>query len=457
LLVELDSATMLVPGAARMKFGLAVSLVLFLPAVPLLSQTSPDPQILSEINQIKAIDNHTHIPKVVAAGEKDDDFDALPCDPLEPTDSPAMARPDNPRFLQAWRKLYGYKYNDRDPAHVRELLVTKQRIAQQQGDNYPTWVLDQLGIEYLFANRVAMGRGLTPPRFLWVPFDDALMTPLDNSSVADNPDRKFFYARETALAKRYMTDSGITSLPATLDKYVAQVIVPTLERQKKAGAVAIKFEAAYLRSLNFAEPQSDEAARIYTDYARGGAPTKSDYLKVQDALFRAIAQEAGKLGLAVHIHTGAGCGGYFDLPGSNPGLLDSILNDASLRKTNFVLVHGGAGPYTKVTAFLLGKPNVYADFSEQDALISARALSTVIRDWLEWYPEKVLFGTDLAPGTPEIGWEEIGFSNATTGREALALALTGMLNDGEITRERAFQLARMVLRENALKLYRISP
>lgn len=440
-----------------MKFGFVLCLVSFLCALPLLSQISPDPQIMSEVNKIKAIDNHTHIPKVVAIGEKDDDFDALPCDPLEPTDPPLMARPENPHFLEAWQKLYGYKYNDRDPAHVRELLETKRRIAKDQGDNYPTWVLDRLGIEYLFANRVAMGRGLTPPRFLWVPFDDALMTPLDNSSLADNPDRKFFYGRETALAKRYMSDSGVTSLPATLDEYITQIIVPTLKRQKKAGAVAIKFEAAYLRSLNFGEPQSEEAARIYTHYARGGVPPNSDYLKVQDVLFRAIARQAGQLGLAVHIHTGAGCGGYFDLPGSNPGLLDSILNDASLRKTNFVLVHGGAGPYTKVTSFLLGKPNVYADFSEQDALISTRALSIVLRDWLEWYPEKILFGTDLAPGTPEIGWEEIGFSNASTGREALALALTGMLNDGEITHEQALRLARMVLRENALKLYRIHP
>jgi uncharacterized protein len=40
-----------------------------------------------------------------------------------------------------------------------------------------------------------------------------------------------------------------------------------------------------------------------------------------------------------------------------------------------------------------------------------------------------------------------------TGREALGLALTGMLRDNEITRERAVDLARMVLRENARKLY----
>jgi hypothetical protein len=61
----------------------------------------------------------------------------------------------------------------------------------------------------------------------------------------------------------------------------------------------------------------------------------------------------------------------------------------------------------------------------------------------------------LAPGTAEIGWEESGYANAATGREALALALTGMMNDGEITRERALELARMVMRENAMKLYRL--
>src|SRR5689334_721636 len=436
-----------------MKFIFVVPLVLSLSAVHVMGQIAPDPQILAEINKARAVDNHTHVPKVVGPGEKDDDFDALPCDPLQPTDPPLMARPENPKFMDAWRKLYGYKYNDRDPAHVRELLATKQRIAQQQGDKYPAWVLDQLGIEYMLSNRVAMGRGLEPPRFLWVPFDDALMTPLDNSSVADNPDRKIFYQREAGLAQRYTKDSGLTSLPSTLDDYINKVLVPTLERQKKTGAVAIKFEAAYLRSLYFPESQPDEARQIYSRYFSGGSPSKSEYLKLQDLLFRTIALHAGQLGLVVHIHTGAGCGGYFDVAGSNPSLLDSILNDESLRKTNFVLIHGGAGPYTKVTSFLLGKPNVYTDFSEQDALVSTRALSVVIRDWLEWYPEKVLFGTDLAPGTTEIGWEEIGYSNATTGREALALALTGMMADGGITRNRALELARMVMRENALKLY----
>jgi hypothetical protein len=437
-----------------MRFRLSAAVLVAVVAIAATAQTSPDPYLLSEINKIQAVDNHTHVPKVLGPGEKDDEYDALPCGGyLEPSDDPAMARPENPRFLAAWQKLYGYKYDDRSEAHVRELLETKQRVAREQGDNFPTWVLDQLGIQYMMANRVAMGRGLDPARFLWVPFDDALMLPHDGAAMADTPDRRFFYQREALLLKRYLADAKVSALPATLDEYIAKVVTPTLEGQKKAGAVAVKFEAAYLRSLDFGPPQEGEARSIYARHAKGGTPSKPDYVKVQDVLFRSIAREAGRLGMAVHIHTGAGCGSYFDVAGSNPALLDSVLNDASLRKTNFVLVHGGSGPYTKITSFLFTKPNVYADFSEQDWMISTRALSGVLRDWMEWYPEKILFGTDLFPGTPEINWEEIGYMTSTTGREALAIALTGMMNDGEITRERALELAQMVLRGNAIKLY----
>jgi len=153
---------------------------------PLNAQTTPDPYLLAEINKIKAVDNHTHVPRLVNPSEKDEEYDALPCGGyVEPSDDPIMARADNPLFLEAWQKLYGYRYKDKTPEHVRELLVAKQAVKQKQGDNYPTWVLDQLGTEYMMANRIAMGRGLTASRFLWVPYDDALMYPLDTQNMAD--------------------------------------------------------------------------------------------------------------------------------------------------------------------------------------------------------------------------------------------------------------------------------
>jgi predicted TIM-barrel fold metal-dependent hydrolase len=415
---------------------------------------TPDPALAAEIQKILAIDNHSHPPRLVAPGERDDEFDALPCDPLEPTMLPTSAREDNPQILAAWKALWGYAYNDRSEAHVREMLQTKERIQREQGDNYSAWVLGKLGIESELANRIALGRGLVPPHFRWVPFDDPLLVPFPSDSLAnETPDRKFFYTREAMLQERYRKDLGVGALPATLGEYKSRVVTPELERQKQTGAVAIKFEAAYLRSLDF-EPESEQdAAAIYAKYAGGGAPSKAEYLHLQDYLFRYIAAEAGRLGLPVHIHTGAGCGGYFELHGANPILLESVLDDPNLRKTNFVLLHGGAGAFSDIVAVLLMKPNVYTDLSEQTWATSPRHLAGVLRYWLEWYPEKVLFGTDLYPGAKEFDWEEIGWQTSQTGREALAIALTGMMQDGEVSRPRALEIARMVLRGNALKLY----
>lgn len=435
-------------------FTTALMVISFLCSPQLLVAQNADPGLLAEINQIKAIDNHSHPPKLVASGEKDDDYDALPCDPLEPTAPNLMGRADNPRIVAAWKALYGYQYDDMTAPHVRELLEAKGRVKQREGESYPNWVLEHIGIESELANRVALGRGLEPPHFRWVPFDDALLVPLNNTLLAEEtPDRKFFYGREEMLLKRYRKDLNVVHAPGALEQYLSQVVTPTLERQKKEGAVAIKFEAAYLRSLDFEPAAKDDAARVYSKYIAGGVPPKADYLRLQDYIFRYIALEAGRLGLPVHIHTGVGCGGYFRMRDADPALLESVLDDVSLRKTNFVLLHGGAGPFTKEIAFLLMKPNVYTDYSEQTWLLSTRRLSDVVRDFLEWYPEKTLFGTDLFPGSAELDWEEVGWMTSQNAREALAIALTGMINDGEITRSRALELARMVLRENAQKLY----
>ena len=447
----LGSRSLRVAGA--MLFTLA-ALLLVAGTAPSAFAQRPDPELLAYIRSIRAIDNHAHPPALPANGQPDDEYDALPCAPLEPTDSPMTSRPENPQFLEAWKALWNYKYFDMTPAHVQEMLAAKARIKQQQGDNYPDWVLDRLGIETELANRETMGPGLKPPRFRWVPFDDALLFPLDNSALAsETPDRKFFFTREEQLLENYLASNGKSRLPATLDAYLSQVVTHTLENQKQGGAVAVKFEAAYLRSLDFTHADSAAAARTYEQFINGGVPAKPAYTNLQNYIFHHIATEAGRLQMPVHIHTGFGCGGYFNLSGANPLLLEDVLNDPSLRDTNFVLLHGGAGPFSKSVAALLEKPNVYTDFSEQTWLLPTRELARNIRYWLEWFPEKVLFGTDLSPGTPQIDWEEIGWQTTNSAREALAIALTGMVNDNEITRARAREIARMVLRGNALKLY----
>src|SRR5712691_5778784 len=418
------------------------------------AQTVADPSLLAEISKIKAIDNHAHPLKYVAQGEKpDDEYDALPLEAIEAFPLPVRLSPTNPEFIRAWHDLFGYAYNDMSETHVAELLKTKQRAMRGKGDGFPAWVLDQLNIETMFANRVSMGRGLTAPRFRWVAFDDALIFPLNNAAAMRfNQDYKGFFPGEEKLLKRYLSDLKLSALPPSLAAYLKTVVTPTLERQKRNGAVAIKFEAAYLRKLDFDNPDESTARAIYARFVRGGEPPASGYKALQDFLFYYIAREAGRLGLAIHIHCIEGAGGYYRQSGSNPLLLESAFNDLSLRKTNFVVVHGGY-PFTKEMGSLMSKPNIYADFSAQTFFTYPRELSEILRNWLEFYPDKILFGTDAFSFGPQVDWGEVAWLSNTTARQALALALTGMMNDGEITRERASELARMVLRENAKKLY----
>ena len=391
-----------------------------------------DPQLAREIAAIRAIDNHAHPVRPTAAGEAADiEYDALPVDNLEPQSDPIRQRDKAQIVTDAHAQLFGT--SDRATA------------MRAHGADYATWMLDKMGIETMISNRVAMGPGLPSPRFLWVPFADALMYPLDNTAMIETPDQKAFFPLEEKLLKRYYAESGVSVKPATLDEYLDKVVRATLERHKAAGALGEKFEMAYLRTLDVGNPSHDEAAKVY-------ATGKGDYKALQDYIFRFIALNCGRLGMAVHIHVAHGGGGYFHVAWANPLLLEPLLNDPTLRKTTFVMLHGG-WPFTRELTPLLTKPNAYADISEQTAFNTPHDVAEVLRGWLAYEPEKVLFATDAYAASPALGWEESGLIASNTGREALGRALTGMMHDGEISRERAVELARMVLRDNARKLY----
>ena len=415
-------------------------------------QTAADEELLAEINKIKVIDHHAHPKRVLDEVESDPETDFA--DPVEsPMDMPVRLRPDNPEHVAAQQDLYLAGESGDKKASPGDLATAKKRIRQEQGDAFPSWVLDRLNIDVMFANRVGMGRGLTAPRFRWVPYADGFLFPLDNTTAgAANPDYRGQIDGARRVLQRDQREARVEKLPDTLAGYLSKVVDATLARQKESGAVALKFATAYMRSLDFGNPSEADAARIYAKFVKGGQPPPADYKAVQDFVFRHVAAKAGELGLAIHVHTGAGGSGYFNQSGASPFLLEPVLNDPKLRQTKFVLVHGGS-PFAQQTRMLLYKPNVYADFSAQTFLLSTRELSGVLRSWLEFVPEKVLFGTDAFEITPEVGWPELAWLSNRSAREGLALALTGMMADGQITRARALELARMVLRDNARKLY----
>jgi predicted TIM-barrel fold metal-dependent hydrolase len=421
---------------------------------------SIDPTLAAQIATVPAIDNHAHPVLSPPAYATDRNFDALPVDTMDPYTDPAGMRPNLPALHDAWLALFHFHSDAQlplDASGLKHLEAAREATRQQQGEAYATYVLDRANIGTELANRVAMGTGVQPPRFRWVPYVDALLFPLDNSGLAAaTPDRKQFFPLEDKLRAKYLQQANLKTLPPTLDLYLSKLVTPILEQQKSQGAVAEKFEIAYLRSFGFDDVPRPEAAHIYATLLHTPRPNEAQYKHLQDFLFRYIAAECGRLNMPVHIHTTSGGGGYFSIAGDNPLLLEPLFNDPHLRKTNFVLLHGG-WPFVHEIGSLLQKPNVYLDLSQQSLMISPRTMSQWLREWLELYPEKVLYGTDAYPYSSSMGWEEAAFMANQNIRTSLGMALTGMMNDKQITEPQAEKLARQVLRENAESLYKFQP
>ena len=415
-------------------------------------QSATDAELDEFISKIKAVDNHAH-PNTINPDDKGSD--ALPLDGLGAIELPARVRPESQTWLDAANALYGFTGNELNEKAMKDLMDTEQNVMKNKGEKFPEWALDQAGIEVMFANRIFMGHGISSPRFRWVTYVDALLFPLSTKAeAAVTPDREKLFPLEDQLLKKYLSDLHISKLPATLDEYLKQVVTPTLEAQKKGGCVAVKFETAYLRSLDFEKVSIQSASDVYSQYVNGGEPSHEKYKLLQDFLFRYIAGEAGRLGMAVHIHSFPGAGNYFVAAGCDPLLLEPVFNDPELRHTKFVLIHGG-GTFSKHTSAMLWKPNVYADISLLTQLWTPDQLATVLRDWLSQFPEKILFGTDAVSFGPGLGWEMSAWIASTTGRQALAIALSGMIRDNEISRSRAKEIATMVMRTNAGNLYKL--
>src|SRR3954454_2835315 len=235
--------------------------------------------LLQEINGIKTVDNHTHLP----FGDDDTNYDALRCNTLTTVSKdPFPLRDEDGIFDKAARTLFGLKEAGGEALNKGE-AAAKNAKRQQLGDKYTEWALDQVGNEIVFANRTEMPpKNPNPERIKWVPYDDALLFPLNNEQGKKfSLDRQVLLTSEEQLLQKYLAAQNLKTLPATLDDYVNKVVARTIESQKRAGAVAIKFEMAYLRSLNVERVDSYDVAHLYTD-GRLGMTSAAGYKKLQD-------------------------------------------------------------------------------------------------------------------------------------------------------------------------------
>jgi uncharacterized protein len=410
------------------------------------AQDAIDAKLMDEIFQIRAIDNHTHIDAVDATRPSRWHAEN-PIGVSRYPDVVPLAR-NHADWRMAWHALYDYQHDDATVPHLQELLGKKKHALEYFGDTWPPSVLDRVRIDIALVNTAQLGPGLTGPKFRWVPYADPLLRPFagDKSWL--------LYAGGDVTIKGLLADAGLDGPPATLALYRDKVIEPTLTRWKANTGVAVKVLSAYARGLDF-DPVAETVADPLYLKGRGGATlTAAEQKTLEDYLFNEIAAAAGRAGLVVHVHTGNGDGPYFNNRRASPDQLENAINSKPLRNTKFVLLHGG-WPYHGVAQAMTDKPNTYVDFSAGTFYLDTHHLAGVLRGWLAWHPEKVLFGSDAYSDvdSPLVDWEEKQYVTTYRARWALGVALTAMMNNREISRPRALEIARMVLHDNAARLY----
>lgn len=402
-------------------------------------------RLLKKIDQIPIYDDHSH-----ATFPDDMDMDAMASPPEEST--ALRLRDTNPEFVAAAKALFGYPYDDFKPAHAQWLIDKKKAWEKEGGTAYFDGILDKVGVQICLANRVALAPYLDPKRFHWVFFVDSFLYPFDNRDQAGkNGDMGVYIPLQEKMLQRYRKQESVAALPADLAGY-EEFVRRTVAENQKRGGVAMKFEAAYFRSLHFEDPPREQAAQIYARYRAGGVPTAKEYTLFQDYIFRVLLDEAGKLKLPVHFHSAVGIGDYFSLRQGHPLNLENVLRDPRYRNVNFVLIHGGY-PYTLDMIWLTAAKNVYTDSSLMGYYVYPSELKSILKQWISLYPEKIMFASDAFPFNDAVGAEETFWLAVRSARTALAAALAELVSEGAVTETRALELAHLYLHDNAAKLY----
>jgi predicted TIM-barrel fold metal-dependent hydrolase len=195
-----------------------------------------------------------------------------------------------------------------------------------------------------------------------------------------------------------------------------------------------------------ATPISD--AEATTAFASAQTGDGGAFKKLYVAVFIATMLQCRELGVPVHVHAGI-TGGFWEGPIANadPFLLVPLIRRPEFVQTRLVLLHGAYPWIQHAAAVAHALPHVWVDMGWTTPWISLR-IAECYRDLIGMAPlSKLVIGSG-GHGTPEIAWLA-----AKTAKIALGETLGDAVRLGLMTEVQARRAGRMILHDNAARLY----
>ncbi len=278
-------------------------------------------------------------------------------------------------------------------------------------------------------------------------YEDAAIaaTVLDSGLPENDPVLDLIPGRKLRLFK---LEPLFEDLMETSNSYrrLQQDYLAGLERAvRQKGFVGVKAHPAEEVGFGIEPVWADEAEAAFAAARKGDPDARR---KQYVAIFTATLLACRELDVPVHVHSGF-TGGLWKGPihHADPFLLAPFLRQDRFLQTKLVLLHAGY-PWTKQAGQLAHTfPHLWVDMGQITPWASMRIVECY-RDIMAWAPlSKVVVGSG-GHGSPEIAWLA-----ARTARIALGEVLGEGARLGLIARKAAEQAGRMILHDNAARLY----
>jgi hypothetical protein len=218
------------------------------------------------------------------------------------------------------------------------------------------------------------------------------------------------------------------------------------------GYCGLKSIVAYRTGLQVAEWSKDQAVQSFQE-ARSEAvrvgKLRITHKPLIDYLLHLAFRQAAEQRMPIQFHTGYGDNDT-DMRLGNPLHLRDVLERSDYQSMPIVLLHESY-PYTQLGAYLAAVyPHVYFDLSYTIPFVDRLEMLAFTRQALSIAPaSKLMFSTD-GIHVPEMHW-----AGAIRGRHIIGQVLQEMIDASELDEEQAYHLARLILHDNAYKVYQL--
>ncbi|MEA2063085.1 MAG: amidohydrolase family protein, partial [Gemmatimonadota bacterium] len=210
--------------------------------------------------------------------------------------------------------------------------------------------------------------------------------------------------------------------------------------------VGLKNAMAYDRIIHFEETPRAVAEKTFNELMQRDL-TFEERKPLEDFMMHQVVERAVRHGLPLQIHTGLQAGSGNMITNSKPTHLVNLFQ--KYPETRFIIFHGSYPYMGELATLAKNFRNVHLDMCWLP-IISPTATKLWLHQWLETVPvNKIMaFGGDYL-------FPEGVYGHSLVARQMVAETLAEKVEAGYFTEDEAVEIARRLLRENAIDIFRL--